>query len=282
MLLPFFALVFIIIDTSYGLFVRATLQYAVQQGVSFGATGGTTAGIQSTVNAQSLGLVPSGNVNVNFYAPSTDNTNPAPGAGSDVAGNLVEVDVTYQFAAAGAVVSFRSNDSHLRYRGYYGASHPSVGSHQAAQMIPHMRMLRRNGHRTDQRKRGSALIEFTLVGSFVFLPMLAGLATVGMSMVMALQVASLNSNAGQMLASGVDFTQATNVALLLQAAGSLASGSDGISASGGNGLIILSQIAGPATTGGSPSCIQQITIGNANRASASTPRGGNWGQTLPA
>jgi len=98
MMLPFFALVFVIIDTSYGLFLKATLQYAVQQGVSYGATGGTTAGIQSTVQTQSLGLVPSANVNVNFYTPSTDNTNPTPLAGSDAAGNIVEVDVTYQFS----------------------------------------------------------------------------------------------------------------------------------------------------------------------------------------
>ena len=43
MMLPFLALVFIIIDASYGLFINATLQYAVQAGVTVASTDSNTA-----------------------------------------------------------------------------------------------------------------------------------------------------------------------------------------------------------------------------------------------
>jgi len=145
-----------------------------------------------------------------------------------------------------------------------------------------MRISRHSRRQTDQRRRGSALIEFTLVGSFVFLPMLAGLATVGMSMVMGMQVASLNANAGQMFASGVDFTQATNVALLLQTAGSLAAGPNGITASGGNGVIILSEIAGSDGTSAGEVCPLQIIIGNQSLFTSNYVPGGQGGTVSSA
>lgn len=53
-----------------------------------------------------------------------------------------------------------------------------------------------------QHRRGSALIEFTLVGTFIFIPLLAGLASVGMNMVTAMQVENLTATAGQMFSSG--------------------------------------------------------------------------------
>jgi hypothetical protein len=100
-----------------------------------------------------------------------------------------------------------------------------------------MRASLHNVWRPKQGRRGSAILEFTLAGTFIFLPILAGLATVGMSMVTAMQVASLNSTAAQMLASGVDFTEAANQNILLTVAGSL-----NTSTSGG-GIVILSQIS---------------------------------------
>jgi Flp pilus assembly protein TadG len=105
MLLPFLALVFIIIDASYGIFLNSTLQYAVQAGVNYAAldtANGLMAGIQSTVQTQSLNLIPqSGNpLVVNFFAPASM-TVPLPTGGATApnqAGNVVQVSATYAFA----------------------------------------------------------------------------------------------------------------------------------------------------------------------------------------
>jgi hypothetical protein len=90
--------------------------------------------------------------------------------------------------------------------------------------------------------------------------MLAGLASVGMSMVMSIQVTNLNANAGQMFSTGVDFTQAANVDMLLKVAGNLK-----ITASGGDGAIILSQIQGTNGTSAGEVCTNQIVIGDPSR-----------------
>ncbi len=101
MLLPFLALVFIIIDTCYGIFIQSTLQSAVQAGANYAASdtaNGLLAGIESTVQAQSLNLVQSGNVTVNFYAP-TDMTTALGGAAVlNAAGNVVQVSISYPFS----------------------------------------------------------------------------------------------------------------------------------------------------------------------------------------
>jgi Flp pilus assembly protein TadG len=103
-----------------------------------------------------------------------------------------------------------------------------------------------------RERRGSALVEFALVGTFIFLPLLAGLATVGMSMTTAMQAANLNASAGQMFSYGVDFTQGANVNILQTMAGSLQT-----STSGG-GVVILSKI--DDTTSNGYVCSNQITI----------------------
>ena len=97
MMLPFLALVFIIIDTSYGIFLQATLQNAVQAGVTYATTDtadGLVTGIQSAVLTQSMNLAPA--ATVNFYAPA-NLTTPVTGAAANQAGNVVQVQVTYQF-----------------------------------------------------------------------------------------------------------------------------------------------------------------------------------------
>jgi Flp pilus assembly protein TadG len=101
MMLPFLALVFIIIDASYGLFINATLQYAVQAGVTAASTDSDTAVnvqalVTSTVITQSLNLAQPGNIVVSFYTPDM---NPAGGnAVPNQTGNVVEVNVTYPFS----------------------------------------------------------------------------------------------------------------------------------------------------------------------------------------
>lgn len=114
-----------------------------------------------------------------------------------------------------------------------------------------MRELRPDPRRATKTRRGSAIVEFTLVGSFIFLPMLAGLATVGMNMVTAMQVAGLNASAGQMLASGVDFSLPANQTLLQTLAGSLNTSSSG------SGVVIVSEID---QTSAGPVCSSQILI----------------------
>jgi hypothetical protein len=126
-----------------------------------------------------------------------------------------------------------------------------------------MRPAFQNGQRPNQHKRGSALIEFALVGTFIFLPLLAGLASVGMNMVTAMQAANLNSSAGQMFSAGWDFTQPVNQSMLQAMAGTLQT-----STSGG-GVIILSEVQ--YTTNAGYACTGQttITIGNGGPAGPS-------------
>ncbi|MGD1071408.1 MAG: hypothetical protein ABSB15_14805 [Bryobacteraceae bacterium] len=119
-----------------------------------------------------------------------------------------------------------------------------------------MRSPGQNTRRPQQRRRGSALIEFTLVGTFIFLPMLAGLATVGMNMVTAMQVENLTASAGQMFSAGWDFTNPTNVSMLRAMAGTLQTSSTG------SGVVILSEVQ---YTSNGLVCSNQITtvIGSA-------------------
>jgi len=119
-----------------------------------------------------------------------------------------------------------------------------------------MRASLKHARRPEQRRQGSALIEFTLVGTFIFLPLLAGLASVGMNMVTAMQAANLNSSAGQMFSAGWDFTQPVNQSMLQAMAGTLQT-----STSGG-GVLILSEVQYTKAAG--YVCLGQttITIGN--------------------
>ncbi len=111
-------------------------------------------------------------------------------------------------------------------------------------------------------RHGSTLIEFVLAGSFVFVPILLGLSTVGMSLLMSSRVAALNRNATHMFATGMDFSQAASVNLLLKTAGTL-----NIAAAGGNGVVILSEIQG--TGNGTAVCVRRVVIGNAGLRSSS-------------
>jgi Flp pilus assembly protein TadG len=136
---------------------------------------------------------------------------------------------------------------------------------------------------TDSRRRGSALVEFALAGSFILLPMLAGLVTVGLSLVTALQVANLNANAGQMFSSGADMSSLTATGLqnqgIIQAIASNANLTSG-------GVIVLSEIDDIA---GAIVCSNQvvITIGSPTPSNYSgslfataPPSPGNYGSVL--
>lgn len=105
-------------------------------------------------------------------------------------------------------------------------------------------------------RRGSTLIEFVLAGSFIFVPILLGLSTVGMSLLMSERIVALNRNATHMFATGMDFSQAAKVNLMLTTAGTL-----NITPAGGEGVIILSEIQG--TGNNNAVCVRQFVIGNA-------------------
>jgi acyl-coenzyme A thioesterase PaaI-like protein len=99
MMLPFLALVFLIIDTAFGIFLNSTLQYAVQAGANYAAldtANGLMAGIETTVQAQIQPV----NLTINFFAPASMTT-PLPLVGGPVpnqAGNVVQINATYRFA----------------------------------------------------------------------------------------------------------------------------------------------------------------------------------------
>jgi hypothetical protein len=86
-------------------------------------------------------------------------------------------------------------------------------------------------------ERGSALIEFLLCTSLMILPLLFGTAIVGLNLVREIQVTELCRDATHMYSQDVDFTIASNVTELLKIAQGL-----NITATGGNGVIILSTI----------------------------------------
>ena len=95
-LLVFFGLIFLVIDSGWGLFVKATLQHAVSEGVRYGVTGQTAGGqgqvasIKSVVLNQAMGLLSSqsSTVAVRFYDPAT-----LAQTSQNVSGNLIEVAV---------------------------------------------------------------------------------------------------------------------------------------------------------------------------------------------
>jgi Flp pilus assembly protein TadG len=98
MLIPFFAMAFMTIDTAWAIFVKATLQHAVREGVRYGVTGqvsgslGQIASIEAVVQSNSLGLLTgaqSGALSVQFLDPGTLTT-----TSSNQGGNLVQVSVT--------------------------------------------------------------------------------------------------------------------------------------------------------------------------------------------
>ena len=120
-----------------------------------------------------------------------------------------------------------------------------------------MEMLKNNKIiRLCRSRQGSTLVEFALAGSFIFLPMLIGTATVGMSILQSIAVTALNRDAGHMFAQGVDFTQTKNRNLLIKVAGDL-----NITDSGGNGVIIFSEIHGTGTN--LAVCWRRVVLGNA-------------------
>jgi Flp pilus assembly protein TadG len=95
MMLPFLALALMTVNAGWTIFVKATLQHAVREGVRYGVTGQVDSSghqitsIQDAVVSQSMGLLDNGQVSVQFLNAST-----LASTASNVGGNIVQVSVT--------------------------------------------------------------------------------------------------------------------------------------------------------------------------------------------
>lgn len=130
------------------------------------------------------------------------------------------------------------------------------------------------------RSKGSSLLEFALV-IIVLVPLFFGTFSIGMSLTRTVQASVISRDAGAMFMRYVDFTQDSNKDLLLR----LSNGFN-ITRTGGNGLIIMTQITfigaiqcaqGGLSTGACPNfnhpvVVKRVTVGN---ASVYTTRFGN-------
>jgi|SRR5580700_4236149 hypothetical protein len=128
----------------------------------------------------------------------------------------------------------------------------------------------RNGNRKSNEK-GNSYIEFVLVASFLFLPLILGMVTVAIAVVRNFQVNQLTRDTGHMLAKGVDFSQQSNQNLVandlanglsLQANSGNATGS-----ATGNGVLVLSTFESLPTScgcanGGHVVLLSRVVIGN--------------------
>jgi Flp pilus assembly protein TadG len=99
-MIPLFGILFLVIDLSWMLFARATLQYAVREGVRYAVTGQTMTGmgqdasIRTVVQQSSLGLLSgatgAAEINVTYLDPNNNFAVTTSNAG----GNVVQVSVS--------------------------------------------------------------------------------------------------------------------------------------------------------------------------------------------
>jgi hypothetical protein len=96
---------------------------------------------------------------------------------------------------------------------------------------------RRPQRRAVRGCRGSAVIEFVLCAALLIVPMLLGTAVIGLNLIREIQITELCRDATHMYSQHADFTQTSYQNELLK----IAQGLD-ITATGGNGVIVLSTI----------------------------------------
>ncbi len=96
MFLPFLALAFLVLDSGWAVFVKATLQTAVREGARYAVTGQTSAAIQPVVQQYALGLLSgdqASTLSINCWNPANPKPNPPDGTQCGIGGNVVEVSV---------------------------------------------------------------------------------------------------------------------------------------------------------------------------------------------
>jgi hypothetical protein len=106
-----------------------------------------------------------------------------------------------------------------------------------------------------ERRRGTTLVEFALVSSFILIPLVLGTASIGMTMARTIRIYQLTRDAAHMFSRGVDFSQTGNQALLLTMATGL-----NITSTGGEGVIIFSGIQ--CTGAGQAVVTKRLVVGN--------------------
>jgi hypothetical protein len=123
----------------------------------------------------------------------------------------------------------------------------------------------------DPHERGNAYIEFVLVASFFFVPILLGLITVGISVTRSFQVNQLTRDVGHMMARGVNFATQGNQNLIVN---DLANGlslqanpGNVVGINSGSGVLVLSVFEHLGATCGCANAghtvvVDRITIGN--------------------
>jgi len=107
-MLPLFAMIFVLLNITWGVFAKATLQRAVRVGVRYGIAATSTPGrtltasVKSTVQANSLGLLSGtsglGYIKVNYFLPPAPSSTTAPtdvstALNADAGGNIMQVSV---------------------------------------------------------------------------------------------------------------------------------------------------------------------------------------------
>ena len=130
-----------------------------------------------------------------------------------------------------------------------------------------------NTRKTSQK--GMQVLEFAIM-MLAVVPLLLGVVVIGLSLGRAVQVAQIGRDAGSMYVRGVDFSQTANQQILVRLGGGL-----GMTTTGGNGVVILSQVTYIAPNGCTLPCnsgqyvvAQRIVVGN---SSLSTSRFGPAG-----
>ena len=124
--------------------------------------------------------------------------------------------------------------------------------------------------RRQTRQRGNAIIEFSLVISFLVM-LLMGTFSIGMTLTKSVQAGVVARDAGAMFMRYVDFTLTGNKDILIRLANGM-----GMTASGGKGVVIMTQVMfvgatecanGGLSTGACPNynrpvVIKRMTVGN--------------------
>jgi Flp pilus assembly protein TadG len=123
----------------------------------------------------------------------------------------------------------------------------------------------------NRNEKGNAYIEFVLVASFFFVPLILGMITVGIAVLRNFQVNQLTRDVGHMMAKGVDFSQQANQNLIVNdlANGLTLQANSGNVSGGttGNGVLVLSIFENltascGCTNAGHIVVVERIVIGN--------------------
>jgi len=123
----------------------------------------------------------------------------------------------------------------------------------------------------NRRERGIAYIEFVLIASFFYVPIILGMITVGIAVLRNYQVNEVTRDVAHMMAHGVDFSQQANQNLIVNdlANGlSLQANNGNVTGStAGNGVLVLSVFQNLSsscgcTNGGHVVVTNRIVIGN--------------------